>query len=473
MNKLKRNLAYQTVYQVLVTITPLITAPYLARVLGAEKLGVYSYTLSIVNYFTLVAMLGLTNYGTRAIAMAKTKKQQDKAFSEIYTIQLATSVIASIFYFIVVLLIRQNTTYMLLQSFWLLSCIFDITWYFFGREEFKTTVTRNIIIKILSIICIFVFVKNENDISKYIAIMSLSTFISQIYLWAISKKTVSFKLATKKQIKKHIKPILTLFVPVLAMSVFRIMDKTMLGALSSEAQSGYYYNADKVVNIPLGIITGLGTVMLSRVSSLRLELGDSGTINFVKKYFNYLLCASIAMGFGIAAISSDFVPLFFGDGYEQCIELIQLFSIVIVAKTISDIIRTQYLIPFKKEKVFVRSVILGCIVNLIANLIFLKVFNMGAKGATLGTIIAEITVAVAQLTSIVRNEKFLPTLLLSLYYIIPGAIMFIAVIALSKTLSLNLFAKISIEIIVGASIYVLLSAPYFYYSNKRGQKHIK
>ena len=244
MSKLKKNLGYQTIYQILNTCIPLITSPYLARVLGAEKQGVFSYTQSIINYFTLFAMLGVENYGTRTIAnCGDDREKRSKSFWNIYFFQMCCTLLSIGIY--VVYLTRicsQNVYIAFLQIFYLLGSLVDINWLFFGVEKFKTTVSRNMIIRISSVVLILSTVRKPSDLWIYTLIMAGSTFLSNIILWFFASKEVDVKAirtVSKKEVVKHIKPNLVLFVPLMAMSVYHIMDKTMLGLLSTYKQVGY------------------------------------------------------------------------------------------------------------------------------------------------------------------------------------------------------------------------------------------
>ena len=472
-NKTVKNLGFQTVYQIIVTITPLITSPYLSRVLHPEGIGIFSYTQSMVNYFMLFAMLGFINYGTRAIASCRDNKEKRSTFSEIYFIQFIVGTLSLLFFILFSIVYKDYTVYLLLQSFWIVGCIFDVSWYFFGKEEFKTTVSRNLIVKLLTIASIFTFVKTDGDIWKYILIMSSSHFLSGIILWPKLLKEQKIQIAKWNKIKKHIKPILVLFVPILAMSVYTIMDKTMLGALSTSSENGYYYNSDKIVNIPLGIITGIGTVMLAKITSDKSKEGSKKAIELIKRSITPILRISIALAFGIAAISNDFVPFFFGDDYIACVSLVKLFSIVIVLKTISNIIRTQYLVPFNKEKIFIISVIIGAITNLVTNFILIYIFNMGALGATIGTLVAEVVVTILEIVLIRKELKISKELIKTIPCIIVGTAMFATVYLISNTLNMNIVVKLIIEIMAGGIIYIVLSATYICIYDKESLSIVK
>ena len=231
------------------------------------------------------------------------------------------------------------------------------------------------IIRISSVVLILSTVRKPSDLWIYTLIMAGSTFLSNIILWFFASKEVDVKAirtVSKKEVVKHIKPNLVLFVPLMAMSVYHIMDKTMLGLLSTYKQVGYYYNADKIINIPIGILIGIGTVMLPRMTALN----SNGLINEAKKLFllsiELIVAVSSAMACGIFAISVEFTPLFFGSGYDECIRVIMMLSPILVIKGLSLVVRMQYLIPNQKEKIFIESVFWGAGINLIVNLLHKK-----------------------------------------------------------------------------------------------------
>lgn len=462
---IKKNLSLQTAYQILNTIIPLITAPYLARVLGATALGVFSYTQSIVGYFTLVAMLGITTFGIRTIAATNNNRDaRSKTFCTIYTFQLIMCVASLCLYWVYLLLFcRDNRLIAIIQSFELITCILNISWFYFGIEKFSITVTWNFIIRITTVLLVFLLVKSPEDLWIYAMIMSISTCVAQGVLWFHLHNFISFSKVDWKEVYAIIKPILVLFIPIAAMSVYHIMDKTMLGAMSSFEQSGFYYNSDKVINIPAGIISGIGTVLMPRISSLKYE----GKEEEAKLLFNKSLEGTIficsAISFGIAAVSREFVPIFFGAGYEPCILLICLFAPVLIIKGYSFTARYQFIIPWKKDRIYVVSIIGGVVTNLCANLILIPKY--GAIGATIGTIIAELFSCLIQYLLIRKFISYRKSILFSAGYLIIGIIMFISVRLIASFFKDGVLALI-VEIIFGACVYLIMSYLYMRITNR-------
>lgn len=456
IGNVKKNLGLQTIYQLTSIFLPFITAPYLARKLGATQLGIFSYTSSVVAYFTLAAMLGTVNYGTRSIAATKDDRNtRSTVFWNIFALQILFTSTAIIAYVIYLLFIcRDNKIIASLQIISLFSCMFDINWFFFGVEEFKITVTRSMIIKLLTVALILLLVKTEKDLWIYTTIMLGGTLVSQIILFIYLPRYVDKPSVSISEIKRHLKPNLILFVPLVAMSVYHTMDKTMLGLLSNYEQSGFYYNSDKVINIPMCVIGGIGTVMLPRMSSLLSEGKGKEADRLFMMTMEGVAALSIALACGIAAVSKEFIPIFYGSGYEPCIMLTIVFTPILIVKSFSLIVRTQYLIPMNMETKFTKSVVCGAIVNLILNLVLIP--NNGALGAVIATFFAELVACIVQFTALRGRGLGLEKLFReTLSYLVIGLCM-IAVVRAMSLMKIRIVMKLLVEIIVGAVFYGIL-----------------
>lgn len=456
LHSLKKNLKWQTLFQVFNTCMPLFTAPYLARTLGAAQLGVFSYTSSIVACFLLLAMLGTMNYGTRAIAAVKDDRAlRSRVFWEIYALQLGTALLATLLYVVYMTTIcGENRQIAWLQMLQLVSCFFGINWLYFGLEAFMPTVVRSMIVKLASVILIFALVKKPEDLWLYTTIMVGGTLLSECLLFIRLPRYVMRIKPSLARIKGHIAPNLLLFIPLLAMSVYHITDKMMLGLLSTYEESGYYYYADKVVNIPLGVLSGVGTVMLPRMT----HLIHSDNQHKMRQLFLFsvegVAALGIAMASGIVAISKEFVPVFFGEGYAPVVLLLILMSPILVIKGFSLSARMQYLVPLNREPIYVKSVFIGAGVNLAANLALIP--KLGATGAAIGTLAAELSACLYQYNYIRREVSIRALMISSAEYLLCGFIM-IAGVRCAARLPVELsFAKLMIEIAAGIMIYCVL-----------------
>ena len=458
-SNVKKNFIYNLIYQILIMIIPLITAPYLARVIGADGVGTYSYTYSIVNYFTLLCMLGVNNYGNRTIAKARENKSElSKSFCSIYIFQLFMGIIMLIIYIIYVSIFVDNYKGIAyIQCLFIISAVLDINWLYFGLEKFKLTITRSTILRVFSVILIFIFIRDSNDLWKYTLIMAGTTVLSQLLLWGFVKKDIDFVRVSFSDIFKHVKPNLILFIPIIAVSIYKIMDKIMLGALSNVTEVGYYENAEKIVHIPLTLITALGTVMLPRMSNI-ISNGNKENINkYLEKSLSFVMFISLAISFGLVAIGYDFAPIYFGMEFEKSGILICLLAITLPFLSFANVLRTQYLIPSEKDKDYIFSVGLGAIVNLIMNIIFIPKFQ--SIGACFGTIAAEFSVMLYQIISVKNNLNLKNCRKDILVFLIKSLIMFLLIFTIRFIIS-DKFIRVIIQLILGCSIYGILNLNY-------------
>lgn len=469
MSSIKKNLTYNIIYQMLIIIIPLITTPYISRVIGKEGVGIYSYTYSVANYFVIFALLGINNYGNRIVAKYRDDKEKlSKEFSSLYVFQAATSIVMIIIYLVYINFFdNKYFIYSLIQSLYVLSSLFEINWFFFGLEKFKLTVIRNTIIKITSTICIFIFVNKVEDLGIYTFILAFSSLITQISLWVFVKKEVRFIKPKFKDIIKHIKPNLALFIPVIAVSLYKIMDKIMLGNMSDVAQVGLYDSAEKIVSVPLTLIAALGTVMLPRTTNLLSNNNEEKAKKYLENAIILVIFISIPVIFGLASISDTLTVLYFGEGFRGAGELIKILSIAIVFTGIANVIRTQYLIPKEKDKEYIISVFMGAIVNLIMNLILIPIYN--AKGAAIGTVCAEISVCILQVVFFKEKSILYKNVKIIIQFIISAIIMYIAINWIGEYIK-NDVINIGVKVLTGMIIYFIINIK-FLLNIIGGRKH--
>ncbi len=461
MNQIKKNYLYNVTYQILSLLVPLVTIPYVSRVLGANGVGIYSYTYSIAYYFVLFTQLGIENYGNRTIAKTRNnKKEMSKEFLSIVSIQMFLSVVMAILYLIYCLFISNNDrTISLLQTIYIVSAGINISWFFFGLEKFKITVIRNALVKLLSLLLILLFVKNETDVWIYTLILALSSLISQLYLIPYLRKEIVLVRFTFNDIKKQIRPILILFIPILSISLYKIMDKIMLGIITTVSDVGYYEQAEKIINVPITIISALGTVMLPQASNLIAINQIHKVKEYIYKSFEFIMFLAFPMVFGLITISDEFVPLFLGDSFIQSANIIKYLSITILIISFANVIRKQFLIPMEYDKIFVLSVSLGAVMNLVLNFILIPCLK--SDGAAIATIVAELTVMVIQVLSVRKELDFKRVFNSTKRFVLYSMFMFIMV-SLLDFLSLSNFVNVLLKAIIGVIIYSLLNLKYIF-----------
>lgn len=452
MKLLLKNFSYNVAYQILAIIFPLFTTPYISRVIGAEGIGIYSYTNAIAYNFILFAMLGMSNLGNRSIASVNNNKdRRSTVFWNLYTVQAIAFIITVIIYIYYVNVINQSyQLYLNIQLIYLISGLLDISWLYFGMEEFKVTVLRNLLIKLISIICIFIFVRNKTDLSIYCLIMSLSYLLSQIYLWLPLKNHVNIKKPSIKIIQPYLKPLIILFIPVIAYSIYKVMDKIMLGMFSTMSQVGYYENSLKIINIPMGIITALGTVMLPRMTSIFADNENNKALIYIKTSMHLVSIISSAICFGIIAISDHLSIIYFGKDYAACGNLMKILALTCFFVGWANVGRTQYLIPKKLDSIYLISTIGGALINLSINLMLIPL--LAAAGAAIGTVFAELSVMVIQFFLLRKYINLFKYLKQTAPYIIIGLFMCLVVSMFEQLLKYG-WISLFIEVLIGFIIY--------------------
>ena len=462
MNKLKRNLLINVSYQLLVVLIPLVVAPYVSRTIGPEGVGIYTYTFNFAYCFALVGMLGVSNYGNRTIAaVGEDKLLRSRNFWNIWAIQILMSLAACSAYGIWCLTAGQDASGIAWVQLITVACsLFDISWFFFGIEKFQITVGRNLVVKLLNMALIFTLVKGEGDLAVYSLIMVGGNLLNNLLLLPFLKKEIVFVRPTFREMKQHIKPMVVLFFPVVAVSIYKIMDKVMLGALSTTTQTGFYEYAEKIISLPVTLITAVGAVMLPRLSAMLGKNEQSQAMRLTQITMEVMMALTCAMAWGIFAIAMEFAPAFFGAEFTWSGVVMMGLAPSVICQSWANVIRTQYLIPAKMDKVYVSSTWIGAVVNLVMNLLLIPRFQ--ALGAALGTLCAEFAVAAYQTVQARRGLPVGKYMSAVIYYLVPSGVMVALIRLIARTSGLEGFGLIAAEVAGGGLIYCILALPYMY-----------
>ena len=463
---IKKNYFYNLMYQILLIISPIITTPYLSRVLQPEGIGIYSFTNSIVSYFILFATMGLSIYGQREISYVQNDKlKRSKIFWETKILTIINVFICLLIYLILISL-YVDTQYLLIYFIWGISIFnvaVDVTWFFQGLEEFKKVVTRNCFIKILDIMYIFIFVKNKDDLIIYILGIVIFQILGNAILWlSLPKYIVIPKIKNIKPLR-NIKIIISLFIPALAIQLYVVLDKIMLGCFSdSFIENGYYEQAMKISRLVLTIVISLGTVMVPRIGFLFGQKQYEKVIEYMYKSYKFVCFLGIPLCVGLISISDNLVPWFFGIEYVNVADILKISSLLIVFIGISNVTGVQYLIPTKRQRIFTYTVILGAIINIISNIIFIPKFY--AMGAAISSVIAEGTIMIVQLIIIKREINFKIIIKNAKNYIVASFIMGFVLYIENRYMTssmVNTFIMIVSGIFIYTILLVLLKDKFF------------
>ena len=449
--KVLKNYLYNLSYQILTIILPIITVPYVTRIFTSEDLGNYGFYNSIVSYFSLFAMLGIGLYGTKQIASAR---DVSSTFWNIYAIQLIASLISIFIYVIAILCIpTMNGIIPLILFISLFSKIIDISWLFSGKEDFKKITIRNTVVKVVGVISIFTFIKNSEDLYLYIFLIVVFDFLGQVVMWVPAKKFIKRPSFNMKIMKKNLHPIVLLFLPQVAISLYVVLDRTLLGLLGSYSDVGIYEQGQKLTSIIYKIVSSLGVVMLPRVANLLSERKEEEAQNMVKFSFILYNLIIFPMIFGLIAVNEVFVKLFLGKDFQDVKYVLYITTINIMLVGWTNILGHQVLVVRNKNKEFMLSTTIPAFVSVAVNIAVIPFF--GYIGASITAVIVELLAFTIQwyYSRNIINKKLLFNKDLA-KIILSSLVMFGAVMLCKMTLGLDGIIGLIIYLAVGGISYL-------------------
>jgi O-antigen/teichoic acid export membrane protein len=466
--KIIKNFIYHIFYQILTIVTPLMTSPYLSRTLGKEGLGQYQYTYAIAGYFAMVCMLGLNTYGNRECAVSKGDRAElSKVFSGLYCIQMGASLLSVMVYLIYTAVAGgQLRSLFLVQTFFILSYATDITWLFYGLEEFDKIVFRNTLIKLITVVSIFTLIHSQEDTLIYCAIMAGSAFLSQIVMWPFSRRYVDWRKVEIAFVKKHIKPVLLLFLPTIGVQIYATIDRIMLGQMMGMDAVGLYGSAEGIAKMPYGIVTSLTVVMMPRLSRLSRQGNYQEAEKYRKNTMQITMMIAFPICLGLMAISEKMIPWYLAEEFSYCAVMLKYLVIIILFMAWTDVIQKQCIIPMKKDTILVKSAFLTAAVNVVANLVMIP--RYGIMGAVWGTIFSEALVMFYKTASVWKDIQIWEYIREILPYGIFAGIMYFCVRLVGNHWDDCSIYITFIQIITGMVVYVGLSGMWLF-CHKRKQ----
>ena len=449
--KVIKNYLYNLSYQILTIILPIITVPYVTRIFTSEALGNYIFYNSIVSYFSLFAMLGIGVYGTKQIAAAS---DVSSTFWNIYAIQLIASILSIFVYIIVVFSIPQMEGIVpLIVGITLFANMMDISWLFSGKEDFKKITIRNVVIRVIGVISIFTFVKSSDDLYLYVFLIVIFDFLGQFVMWVPAKKFIKRPSFNTRIMKKNLHPIVLLFLPQVAISLYVVLDRTLLGLLGSYSDVGIYEQGQKLVSILLKVVSSLGVVMLPRVANLLSERRDKEAQNMVKFSFILYNLIIFPMIFGLIAVNEVFVKLFLGQNFQDVKYVLYVIVLNIMFVGWTNILGYQVLVVRNKNKEFMLSTTIPAFVSVAVNVAVIPFF--GYIGASITSVVVEILVFAIQwyYSRNIINKNLLFNKDLA-KIICSSLVMFGAVMLCKMTLGLDGIIGLIIYLAVGGISYL-------------------
>lgn len=453
---LKKNAFYSIVKAFMNLAFPLITFPYASRILNPDGIGKINFANSVVAFFVTLALLGTNTYATREAAKIRDDKEALSLFTkEILIINIFSTAFAYISFFVLIFIIPKFSAYtvlLLICSLKIFFMIFGMDWLYTATEEFKYITIRSIIFQIISLIFLFVFVHSEDDLYWYAMFGIFSAVGSNICNFINARRYVNFFQKGTLHIKRHLKPILIFFGMTIATNVYTVLDTTMLGFLTNDTEIGYYSAATKIVKMVIGVLTAISVVLLPRLSYHAEKEQFSAFSSLIEKSIIIFWMLSIPMCAGLFLLAKPILLLFSGGTFIEALVPMRIIAPIIVIISTASLLGSP-LSALRKEKISLIAVIIGAVTNFICNLILISKF--GAKGAAIGTVIAETSVMIFQALFLLKYIVTKNVIANTLQIFFATAIMSLCVYFL-KGISQNLFLQIGISTLGGIFFYAIV-----------------
>lgn len=454
-NGVKNNFIYNTLLNVIILIIPLLTTPYISRVLGAEEIGQWSFCLSIVTYFTVFSAFGSSVYGQRKTAFVRENKEKlSEIFWNVFSFRFISSGIALIVYCVYLKANNLFATIAPIFAVLIIDVAIDISWFFQGIEQFKKLVLRNLVIRLFGMICVFVFVQQKEDIGIYSFIYCCSLAIGNLSLWPLL-----FKIINKP---KAIHPfdglseMLLVFLPTIATQIYCVLDKSMIGWITgSNYANGCYEQSEKLARVALTVVASVGTVMLPRIANLHQKNDRELIATYMSKSYKVTWMLALPIVFGLISISSVFIPIFLGPGFDDAVGLLQIFSLLVLFVGLANTTGRSYLISTKQQNVYTVSVFAAAVTNFIMNMILIPKFS--AFGAAIASVTAEGIGCIIQISYCLITKQFNEKIVFesTWKYLLASIVMFILVEVIKTKISSTVINLI-ILICGGAITYAVM-----------------
>lgn len=385
--KLKINYIYNLIYQMLLVITSVVVTPFVARMLGSEQLGIYDYCYSKCSIIITLSLLGIGNYGNRAIAYERNKrKKMSITFWEVLSTQLFLGIIALLI-FMITLINNSYGEYYIYFIIWIIANMIDCTWFYQGVEEMKYTAIKNIIAKILFVSVVFLFVRSPNDLKKYIILFGISMLIANVAAYFQLRQFIDIYRINVKNIFIHIAGTVELFLPTVATQVLLSIDKLALGFWGTNiACVSFYSNAEKIIQIPLSLVTVMNAVMMPRLAN------EYQNHNKVKIQSHIIEIGKISLFFafplmaGLFTVADNLIPWFLGNEFIESATAMKMLSPIVIGNTLIGLSGNQYFIATDQIEILLKSNIISAIINILLDIILIPKF--GLKGACIATVIS-------------------------------------------------------------------------------------
>lgn len=398
MVSIKKNIFYSGILTTANYIFPLITYPYVSRILGVTNIGICNFVDSIINYFIILSSLGIGIVGIREIAKNKgCKESLQDTFSKLFTINTISTTVA-----LTILLVAIHTIPRLYENYslmWIgvLKLIFNyllIEWFYKGLEDFKYITNRTIFVRCLYVFCVFLLVKNPHDINTYYFLTTATIIVNAIINILYATKYVKLKFCISS-LWEYSKSILILGIYNVLTSMYTTFNVAYLGFVSNDTQVGYYTTSTKIHTIVLMAFTAVTSVLMPRMTSILSEKRYDEYKKLIRKSLSILLLFAIPCVIIIEIFAPLIINIIAGSGYDGAIMPLRVIAPLVLIIGIEQIIITQFLMPMGNDRAILINSFWGATIGLLANIIVVP--YLASIGSAVAWLVAEITVMLSAL----------------------------------------------------------------------------
>ena len=456
---IKKNYIFNLIFNLTNLVVPLIIAPYLSRILEVDGVGIKSYTFSIVSNFILFATLGISEYGQIEISKNRDNKHvYSKKLYEIGLLRIFTTLTILMIYIVTLVIPLFNHNYNEIYIILIINIIanvIDFSWFLRGIEEFKTITIVQVISKIVLLVGTLLLVKTKSDLNMAILINSITILVNSVLPLFVIKKYCEKVQLKELKVFSHVKESLIYFVPAIAIQIYTVLDKTMIGVITnSNVENGYYEQADKIIKILITVVTTTNTIMNSRISYLYQKHEMHQIKSLINKSMSLCMMIAVPITFGCMAIANLFVPMFFGEGYDNTISILIVLSPLAIIIGLSGLVGSHYYTPLGKKTQSNKYLIIGAIVNFVLNMLLIKTFK--SLGAAVASVVAECTITFLYIFKCNKELFSFTSVLKSSYkYIISAVVMYIVLMIIKNYMSSGLISVVLL-FAIGSFIYGIL-----------------
>lgn len=459
MNRLVKNYLAYLFYDVIALVVPLFTAPYLARILHADNYGIYSYVYSVTSLICTISLIGLNSYGSRQVAYDRDNEDLlNETFWELFIMRLVCGVVGTIVFIVCAQSSGYSIFFYLFYAYFLAN-VLDFSWIFVGLERMLPCVLKNTASKLVMFVGVFILVKTENDVGKYLLLVAVSTLVANLAIIPLARKYISRPKVNLKKIPKHLLQSFALCAPTIVTQIYLQIDKVMLKGMSSSiGEVSFYDQAEKIILIPLSVITSLSAVMMPRIAN---EFAKDAKADSIEKNLTLAGKYSVLMAFpmmcGMIGISSSFIPWYLGNEYLPSASAMIVLSPILVLNSLTGISGSQYLVATNQTKVLLVSSIVASTLNIICNAFLIPRF--GCIGAAVATVSANFVNLLIQYSVMCKQINMKNVFQAGYKYFLDSLIMLLLIIFTTKSLKLQPTVSTTIlQIVLGGTAYILILA---------------